>query len=574
MAVGALLCLVAVHVLDAPKERSRPNTDKELVGEIDKAVSLMQIDPPKALAEFRRLQEGLDTEHKHVPLLLFNSAEMAYATGDLVSALDYYNRLLRSIEGIVWPNKKLALAHKGRTLSDLGRAEEAVEYFEDALAEHLESPTGPLEPGFNQLVQHIRARSAQAHMQVGESQVTSLEAQINAGIMASQIGAHAESAKFLERSLKLDASGPNTYGGGSLASSAPHKGRFGTLLYAGKANVHLKKYGEAASLLSSAIGLRPRHADAYRWLAYAECLQPTDRRTACLDAHRATYAVRTTPESFDSAAQVVRMLKEDWRHAEAEHFGREAVRSGVMLNAHQYGGKSLYRGLDARPYRDDMLNSRPVKVLERNFEQIRAEVLELYTSGKLEEEGIADTEGLTATGKWVELNLLHQGRRFEKNLALLPFTAGLLLSLSEAHTMVWGASKVSLLDPGTSIRPHCGGSNTRMRIHLGLAVPQGASLTVGGETRHWEEGKCLIFDDSFEHSVEHTGSEPRLVLIVDVWHPAMGHVDRARSVTPPNGENGMLQRYLDLHQRAEAEGTWRTRGASHTTHHHGSAPEP
>eukprot|EP00438_Fugacium_kawagutii_P017180 Skav215694 [mRNA] locus=scaffold3538:20170:22810:+ [translate_table: standard] len=42
----------------------------------------------------------------------------------------------------------------------------------------------------------------------------------------------------------------------------------------------------------------------------------------------------------------------------------------------------------------------------------------------------------------------------------------------------------------------------------------------------WEEGKCLVFDDSFEHeaasrrlAVVHEGDEARTVLLVNFWHP-------------------------------------------------------
>ena len=39
------------------------------------------------------------------------------------------------------------------------------------------------------------------------------------------------------------------------------------------------------------------------------------------------------------------------------------------------------------------------------------------------------------------------------------------------------------------------------------------------EWRTWREGRCLVFDDSFEHEVVHPGSAPRVVLIADLWHP-------------------------------------------------------
>ncbi|KAG7254070.1 hypothetical protein CRUP_038891, partial [Coryphaenoides rupestris] len=37
----------------------------------------------------------------------------------------------------------------------------------------------------------------------------------------------------------------------------------------------------------------------------------------------------------------------------------------------------------------------------------------------------------------------------------------------------------------------------------------------------WEEGRVLIFDDSFEHEVWQEADGYRLILIVDVWHPEL-----------------------------------------------------
>ena len=45
-------------------------------------------------------------------------------------------------------------------------------------------------------------------------------------------------------------------------------------------------------------------------------------------------------------------------------------------------------------------------------------------------------------------------------------------------------------------------SNTRLTCHLGIEIPPGdVTITCGGEKRKWEQGKCVVFDDSFEHEV-------------------------------------------------------------------------
>lgn len=44
--------------------------------------------------------------------------------------------------------------------------------------------------------------------------------------------------------------------------------------------------------------------------------------------------------------------------------------------------------------------------------------------------------------------------------------------------------------------------------------------------RTWKEGEFIIIDDSFEHHVWHNGTEPRLILIVDVWHPDLTDAEK------------------------------------------------
>ena len=82
--------------------------------------------------------------------------------------------------------------------------------------------------------------------------------------------------------------------------------------------------------------------------------------------------------------------------------------------------------------------------------------------------------------------------------------------------------------PGTLVTPHTGLSNTRVRIHLGLSVPDGCGVVVNEEARTWVEGKCIAFDDSYLHSVWQNGSTPRVVLIVDVWHPDLKTDDQRK----------------------------------------------
>lgn len=144
---------------------------------------------------------------------------------------------------------------------------------------------------------------------------------------------------------------------------------------------------------------------------------------------------------------------------------------------------------------------------------------------------LADDEGI-ATDKnlWRRLVLRNDGRwmpapDFER-------TRRALEPLLDADRLPRGSVVISILKPGASLVPHSGPSNHRLRLHLALEAPEeGAFITVGdpnhaANTRLYRPGRCLVFDDSFLHSVANRGDVDRVVLLVDVWHPALSVVDR------------------------------------------------
>jgi len=77
---------------------------------------------------------------------------------------------------------------------------------------------------------------------------------------------------------------------------------------------------------------------------------------------------------------------------------------------------------------------------------------------------------------------------------------------------------ISRLVPGSIINPHRGWTNDWMRIHLGIVCDSECKITVGEETKAWEEGKILAFKDggTHLHSVKHEGSSERIILSMDV----------------------------------------------------------
>jgi aspartyl/asparaginyl beta-hydroxylase (cupin superfamily) len=135
--------------------------------------------------------------------------------------------------------------------------------------------------------------------------------------------------------------------------------------------------------------------------------------------------------------------------------------------------------------------------------------------------------GLVANRDWGGFHLL-RGESVEPNASMCPNTLEALNLVP--HPVVRGRSPMalfSLLKPGTHIFPHNGLINTRLICHLPLIVPEGCRFRVGNEVRPWEEGKLLIFDDSFEHEAFNDGTSRRVVLLFEIWRPEIDAEERA-----------------------------------------------
>lgn len=115
---------------------------------------------------------------------------------------------------------------------------------------------------------------------------------------------------------------------------------------------------------------------------------------------------------------------------------------------------------------------------------------------------------------WEAFGLLAFGTRFEDNLRLCPRLAAILERIPGLTT-----AGFSVLAPGTVISPHVGYTSTVLRCHLGIVVPGDCGIRVGGETRSWREGECLVFDDTVEHEAWNLSDRARVVLLLDVVKP-------------------------------------------------------
>lgn len=128
------------------------------------------------------------------------------------------------------------------------------------------------------------------------------------------------------------------------------------------------------------------------------------------------------------------------------------------------------------------------------------------------------------SGGWYLYYLYNQGVKNEENCLRCPRVIKEIEKLEVAMLdCAFGNVVFSVLLPGTSIRLHCGPTNVRIRCHIPIIAPPGYFLMVGDVQYTWQEGKILIFDDSFYHKVYCCDNvhEPRVVLMLDLWHPSL-----------------------------------------------------
>ena len=150
-------------------------------------------------------------------------------------------------------------------------------------------------------------------------------------------------------------------------------------------------------------------------------------------------------------------------------------------------------------------------------------------------QGINSTEGTNSylgslgasEAAWDALFFYRHGTRHDANCARCPRSVALIdaAPLVRIHDHA-PETLFSVLRPGTHILPHRGVTNIRLVTHLPLIVPTDCALRVGGEMHEWKEGRCVTFDDTFEHEAWNRSRQTRVVLILDNWNPDLTEIER------------------------------------------------
>lgn len=124
---------------------------------------------------------------------------------------------------------------------------------------------------------------------------------------------------------------------------------------------------------------------------------------------------------------------------------------------------------------------------------------------------------LTTDSLWKTYFFYGYGYKVVDNCAACPQTTRLIEQVPGMKTAFF-----SILEPHKHIPPHRGPYKGVLRYHLGLIVPEPKErcrIRVDQQIAHWEEGRSLIFDDSFEHEVWNDTEGRRVVLFMDFVRP-------------------------------------------------------
>lgn len=160
------------------------------------------------------------------------------------------------------------------------------------------------------------------------------------------------------------------------------------------------------------------------------------------------------------------------------------------------------------------------KTLEENHAVIKGElehVLEGLEQIPSFQQISEDQKSITQDDKWKTFFLFGFGYKAEQNCARCPETTKLIEDIPGMKTAFF-----SILTPGKHIPEHRGLYKGFIRYHLGVKIPDPhtqCGIKVDGETRHWREGKSLIFDDTYQHEAWNDSDEIRVVLFMDILRP-------------------------------------------------------
>ncbi len=200
--------------------------------------------------------------------------------------------------------------------------------------------------------------------------------------------------------------------------------------------------------------------------------------------------------------------------------------TGLYYKVVSFVGKNVIGGLEklisAATKQPAVLNPAQfdwVPEIENNYEAIKAEYLAISKPGLTHDisEISAEQQKVVDEAQWRFFPLYIYGVPLSDNIALCPQTDRLLKNIPNVTTAFF-----SILNSDTVVKEHRGAFKGYLRFHLGVDIPtdyENCGIRILNDTYHWQNGKSLIFDDTFLHSAWNKSSQKRAVLYVDFIRP-------------------------------------------------------
>lgn len=164
------------------------------------------------------------------------------------------------------------------------------------------------------------------------------------------------------------------------------------------------------------------------------------------------------------------------------------------------------------------------KLIEDHWQELRGEIEEIIQKSKplpkfheidKGQNFISNNDGIS----WSLLSVKIYGMWNRHNVKQCPKTKALFENIKKVKTINY-----SILAPGKHIPPHRGPYRGIIRYQLALKVPKNGKclLFVDHKPYCWEEGKSVLFDDTYVHEVKNETSETRIALLLDIKRHDLG----------------------------------------------------
>ncbi len=248
--------------------------------------------------------------------------------------------------------------------------------------------------------------------------------------------------------------------------------------------------------------------------------------------------------------------------------GRNRLRFDRQLADHS----ALFAPYNLLMYAFSALPARPIldrggfpqlDALRDNWKTIRDEALNLTDAGHVQRASENSDISFNSFFKqgWKRFYLKWYDEPLASAEALCPKTLELIRDIPGIK-----AAMFAVLAPNSKLNPHRDPFAGSLRYHLGLITPNSrdCAIFVDGQEHFWEDGKDVVFDETYVHWVRNTTDQTRVIFFADIERPLktgfMRAVNRCVSAfmgritaSPNSGEGtektGLINRLYAISQR-------------------------